>query len=343
MSLLIDAKFVTLVSHRLSRFTKKQNNLYNFRCPLCGDSKKNLRKKRGYIYPKQNQLNYTCHNCGVSTTFGNLIRQLDPDLYRQYVLERYKQGEHRESNYNDKGPECKCAPPVFNTTALFEDTECLADVPDDHYAKVWLKHRQIPTDFLSDLYFTKNFKDWVEKNDLTDVESHKLERLNDDPRIIIPFRDVDKQVTMVQGRALSSNSLRYLTVKVDKMAPKIFGLDRIDSEKHIYVTEGPFDSMFIENCLAVAGTDLTYRYPFTTSQTTIILDREPRNREIVKLVKKYIKKGFSVALFPDTIQGKDINDYVLRGMTQSQLHTMIGECTQSGLRAELALSKWRVA
>jgi len=342
MSLLIDSKFVTLVSHKLSRFTKKQNNLYNFRCPLCGDSEKNKSKKRGYIYEKNNELNYRCHNCGISTTLGNFIREIDPALYKRYIFERFKQGERRNENFSTKEPSFQFESPVFNTTELFRGLDCIADVDDCHYAKTWLLNRKIPRRFFPDLYFTLNFKKWVGEHNLHDIEEHKLDRLSDDPRIIIPFRDRSKNVTMVQGRALASNHLRYLTVKLEKTAPKIFGLERIDPMEHIYITEGPFDSMFIRNCLAVAGTDLSNHYPFTKTQTTILLDREPRNREIVKSVKKYIEDGFHVALFPDMLKGKDINDYVTAGWTTADLMRLIKQYSFSGLRAKLELAKWRI-
>ena len=92
MSAFIDGKYVNLISHRLLRFKKKSEYLWNFRCPICGDSKKSQSKARGYVYRKKNDLFYRCHNCGVGNTLGNFIKEIDPTLYKQYVIERYKGG-----------------------------------------------------------------------------------------------------------------------------------------------------------------------------------------------------------------------------------------------------------
>ena len=99
MSVYIDRKYLLLMSSRLDRFSQKKDDLYNFRCPLCGDSKKNTLKARGYVHRKANDYYYMCHNCGVSTTFGNFLKSIDETMYRQYTLDRYKDGENGHSNY----------------------------------------------------------------------------------------------------------------------------------------------------------------------------------------------------------------------------------------------------
>ena len=32
-------------------------------------------------------------------------------------------------------------------------------------------------------------------------------------------------------------------------------MDRVDKNKHVYVVEGPLDSLFVDKCIAVAGAD----------------------------------------------------------------------------------------
>ena len=88
----IDAKYISLVSARLGKFKRTKNNLYTFRCPYCGDSKKNKNKTRGYLYQVKTDFNFKCHNCGLSRSFTNFLKDQDPQLYDQYVLERYKEG-----------------------------------------------------------------------------------------------------------------------------------------------------------------------------------------------------------------------------------------------------------
>ena len=56
MSLSVESKYIRLLSHRLRNFKQKKDYVWNFSCPICGDSKKNLLKARGYVYSKGNNL-----------------------------------------------------------------------------------------------------------------------------------------------------------------------------------------------------------------------------------------------------------------------------------------------
>ena len=81
----IDIQYLHTISHKLDRFKKKSQNLYNFRCPYCGDSQKKKTKARGFVYRVKNDMFYKCHNCGKGTTVGKLIEYLDVQLYKKYV------------------------------------------------------------------------------------------------------------------------------------------------------------------------------------------------------------------------------------------------------------------
>ena len=93
MSIYIDRKYLGFVSTKLDQFRQKKTDLYNFRCPYCGDSKRNKVKARGYVYRKSNDYFFICHNCGKSTTFAKFLEQIDGTTYKQYILERYATGE----------------------------------------------------------------------------------------------------------------------------------------------------------------------------------------------------------------------------------------------------------
>ena len=95
---LVDSKYIGLVSSRLQKFKKVKSDLYNFRCPICGDSQKNKNKTRGYLYPVKNNTNFKCHNCGASMSFNNFLKELDSVLYKQYTLEKFKEG-HTGKNF----------------------------------------------------------------------------------------------------------------------------------------------------------------------------------------------------------------------------------------------------
>ena len=89
----LDVKYIQLVSPRLSLFSRKKADLYNFRCPYCGDSQKRRNKARGYFFKIKNDFVYKCHNCGMGRTLANFLKDQDTHLYDQYVMEKFKEGK----------------------------------------------------------------------------------------------------------------------------------------------------------------------------------------------------------------------------------------------------------
>ena len=140
-----------------------------------------------------------------------------------------------------------------------------------------------------------------------------------------------------QGRSLSSTGLRYITVLLDEDQPKIFGLDSIDHEKTIYITEGPFDSLLINNALAMAGADVS-GLPDNYTNRVFIYDNEPRNNEITARIERHINSGDAVVIWPDNIKEKDINDMILAGHL---VQKMIESNVYSGLTAKLKFNEWK--
>jgi len=334
----IDTKYVNLVSSRLPLFKRKQQGLYNFRCPFCGDSQKSKTKARGYLYQKKTDLFYRCHNCGQSNTFSNFLKKLDGELHKQYVLERYKEGVTGKGQ-NTADPVFKHEKPVFHTKI---NLPRISDLDDQHFAKKYLINRAIPPQFLSYLYYTEDFKGFVRKITKREYDLNEKEQ-----RIIIPFFDKNKQLITFQGRAFTNTLLRYITIKMDEDSPKIFGLDRLDLEKQFYVVEGPFDSMFLPNCIAMAGSDVNLKSQIEISSAldnhtgTMVFDNEPRNKEIISRIEKTIDNGWNVCIWPDSVACKDLNDMVLASIQGSRLIDIINTNTYNGLLAKTHLATWR--
>ena len=86
-------------------------------------------------------------------------------------------------------------------------------------------------------------------------DKYKDRVLGKDPRIILPFYDEDGELIGVSGRAINDSPLRYMTMRFRDDVPLIFNLNKVDKTKTIYVTEGPIDSLFLPNSIAVAGSD----------------------------------------------------------------------------------------
>ena len=324
----IDIKYLNLISPQLQQFKKKGDFLWNFRCPYCGDSQKSRIKARGFVYRKKNDLFYKCHNCGLGTTLGKLIQHLDSKSYDDYIMERYKSG----SQTNTPTPEFKFDEPVFRKKGVLKNLKSISDLSTDHPARKLVEKRKIPSDSFSDLYLCESFYKFT--NTLIPNKFPSLD--GDHPRLLIPFRDEEGNIFAYQGRAFGNEQPKYITIKLEDR-DKIFGLDRVDKNKHVYVVEGPLDSLFIDNCIAVAGADV----PSLDCDFTVIFDNEPRNREIVKQIKETIIRGCKVVLWPDSMNWKDINDMIIRGYTKSQIQEIITDNTFQGTAAQLRFAEWR--
>lgn len=333
MSVYIDRKFLHLISPKLERFAQKKQDLYNFRCPICGDSQTKRNKSRGYIYRKNNDYFYMCHNCNASHTFYNFIKFVDPSLLKEYALERFKNGETGNHNYTKPTFEEYKTKPTFKESINLPTIE---DLPDGHFCKDYVINRKIPKEFHSQLYYADDFKSFVQS-----IQKEKTGLIEGEKRLIIPFFDTQKNLIAFQGRALNESKIRYITIKLHDNVPKFFGLDRVDPNKKVYVVEGPIDSMFIPNAIATADSNLTKANELGFNDITLIFDNQPRNKELVKNINKAIKNGNSVCLFPETVGEKDINDMILNGCSIHELLALIDNFTFSNLRAELEFSKWK--
>ena len=335
MSVFIDRNFLLQVSPKLQRFSKKKDDLYNFRCPLCGDSQKNKTKCRGYVFRKKNDYFYMCHNCGASTTFYNFLKQVDPNLVQEYQLERYKSGETGNNNYTKpEFEEYKQEAPKFKKALELPSIDSL---PEGHFAKNYVQQRQIPEAFSSQLYYAEDFKQFVETLGIQKDGLHK-----DDKRLVIPFYDTEKNLIAIQGRSLGESKLRYITLKLHDDNKKVFGLDRIDTDELIYVVEGPIDSMFLSNAVATADSNLeSITDVLDKSKVALVFDNEPRNKEIVAKMEKAIDNHFNVVIWPEMIEKKDINDMILDGFSSDEIQDIIDNNTFVNLRAKMEFISWK--
>jgi len=322
----IDSKYIGLVSPRLDKFKRVKNNLYNFRCPYCGDSQRYKNKARGYIYQLKNDHNYKCHNCGVTRSFTNFLKDMDTLLYDQYVMERYKNGLTGKRS-NTPEPVFDFEKPVFTKHEQLEKLN-IPKASQNLQAKEYLQRRKLNPD---NFYYADKFKQWTNslKHTFEDVK-------NDEPRIIIPLF-YQNELVGFQGRSLGPNKVKYITVMLSETSPKIYGLDKVDKSKTVYVTEGPFDSTFISNSIALCGADGDID-KWGISNAVWIYDNEPRNKEIVNRISKSIDKGERVVIWDSQIKEKDINDMVLAGRDVQH----IVECNNySGLEAKLKFTTWK--
>ena len=331
MSSYIDLKFINDLSGRLSQFKKKTDYLFNFRCPHCGDSQKSKTKARAYLYRVKNDMFFKCHNCGQGQNLANFIKFVDPKLYESYLLERYKKSAPATPK-----PKFDFKPTKFTNQTPIDDLKSIKDLPEDHPARLYCVNRKIPEKYFDKLFLSDKFMTLV-----NEVKPNTYKITKDHPRLIIPFYDTTGKVFAFQGRAFGKEQPKYLTIKLDENKQKVYGLDKVTFQKPIYITEGPIDSLFIDNCLAAGGADLFLKNKIPNENITYIFDNEPRNKEIVKRMYKVIEQDFNVVIWPDEIQLKDVNDMIMSGLTKFELQDIISNNTYSKLSALTKLNYWK--
>lgn len=337
----LETKYVSLLSSRFRNFKKRGMYQWNFSCPICGDSKKNPRKARGYIFNDKGKLRYYCHNCNKPMLFRDFLKSVDLSLYNDYTKERLMAFNQEKALVDQAHDEFvkKLEKPKFIAETPLNSLKKISQLKEDHPAKLYVEKRLIPPNYHHKLFLTLKFKEFVNSVIPGKFESVEI----DEPRLIIPFLDEDRKLFGFQGRSFKKTGLRYITIMLEDR-PKLFGLDTVKAHKHIYAFEGPIDSMFIPNSVASAGgtidTDLE-AISKDRNLFTIVYDNEPRNKQIVKKISKSISLGYPVCIWPESVKEKDINSMVMSGYTTDEILDIIEENTFTGLQAELRLSLWR--
>jgi transcription elongation factor Elf1 len=320
---LIDSKYIGLLSSRLQKFKRVKSDLYTFRCPICGDSQKNKNKTRGYIYPVKNNTNFKCHNCGASLSFNNFLKQIDPTLHKQYTLEKFKEG-HTGKNFSVEEPKFEFKKPIFKKRLE------LPKASQNPIAKLYLEKRLLNPD---KFYFADKFQEW------TNTQKPTFSRIvRDESRIIIPLHTREGEIFGFQGRSLGPSKVKYITVILDDSIPKVYGLDEVSTDETIYVTEGPFDSTFVQNAIAMCGSDILLDSLNLGDDIVYVLDNEPRNKEICNRISKLIDGGKTVVIWPKAVQQKDINDMVLAGLS---VMDVLKSNTYRALEAKIKFNEWK--
>lgn len=301
------------------------------------NSHKNSRKARGYIFEENGKLIYYCHNCGISLSLISFLKQINPELYRSFCFEAFKTED--KFNYFIENKISK--KPKFVDFDIFSNLKKISELSDTTSFKQFIIKRKIPSDYYCKLFACPNFMEWT---NTIKPNSFSLKSLKfDEPRIIIPFIDKQKNIIAFQGRSLqSSNNPKYLTITLNEGVPNIFGFDSLNINELVYVLEGPIDSMFIANSIAVAGSNLSIiNKILPKDQIVLIFDNEKRNKEIVKKMEQVINNNHKIVIWPSTFYYKDINDAIINEITIDSILNTIVKNTFTELTAKLKFNEWR--
>lgn len=332
----IQRKYINIISSRLRNFKWKSEKLANCSCPFCGDSKKNKFKARFYFIRKEKTYYVHCHNCDAHMSLESFLFSIDKNIHSDYTEEKIKEKytlqptKEETSNANQN---CTIIQPQINLKKI-------SQLPNDHIAKKYVLHRQIPASKHYKIYYTNEFKKWVN----TFLPGKFRKESEDQPRIVLPFFNEKNDFFYVQSRAINSNSGdldRYITITIDDSKPKIYGLDTINFSKKHYIVEGPIDSLFLDNCIAMAGSDIPLN--FVNENSVFVYDNEPKNKELHTKMRKIIDKGYNIFIWPyNNVEKKeDINDLILKGILPNDIQKMIDENTYSGIKAIVKMMEWK--
>jgi len=332
-------KYIGLISSRLEKFKRKGSGLYNFRCPICGDSQTHTHKARAYIYEKQGNMLFHCHNCNATMSVPNFIKAIDQNVYNEMQMERLQDKKTPEQIDYEAFVD-KMKKPVFMKSGPLKGLKKVSQLSPDHRVKKLVDARKIPNPYHAKLFSCPNFKQFTNNLIPNKFDEESIER--DETRLLIPFFDKEKRLHAYQGRALGNSKVKYITIILDDSVPKVYGLDSVNFDKTTYVFEGPIDSMFIPNSIATAGGDLVSAIGTLNDKQNLVIvyDNEPRSKDTIKKLDKAIMQGYSVCIWPDNLEHKDINDMVLAGLTSEFIQFIIKSNTYRDLAAKMALTKW---
>lgn len=331
---LIDQKYIRFLSSRLKNFKDKGNGVFEF-SHSCESAAS--RKRRGYFYKKGSGYNFFCHNCQESTKFFKFLQHTDTMLYKEYQLEVFKDSMTTSTKKQEEIVEKK--EEVSKTLSVVTGLVPYRDLPETHPAWKYVLDRKIPESMYSDIYFCRDFYPWAAKF------NKQFEKVTTkEPRLVIPYRTRTGEVFAFTCRAYGKSERKYIEIKLDPEIELIYGLDRLNTAKTIYCLEGPIDSMFVPNSIAVGGASYSGDF-FNKYKHNIVIvpDNDwKRNKDVANQIEKMAKNGFKVALLPDTWTAKDINKAVQDGgYTSEEIVKIIDQSVKQGpeLLLDIALRR----
>jgi len=332
----LERTYIIQISSQLSQFEKKRKDLWNCRCPICGDSKTNPYKKRFYIFPHEGAYWTKCHNCSYSQPFKSFLKNFDNSAYKQYILDELEgKGKGLKDRFNPSYLKKKIKKKVKVKGFSYDSLINFEDLSLEHPARIYVSNRKIPFDRI---FYCPDFSSFI---NILHVDHYKISYKNShEPRIIIPFYREDGLSTVFQARAFSSKEgLRYITIKEHEQELKIYGLDRVDYNKTVFILEGPIDSMMIPNAISMSG--ISAFLPEGLRDVIFVFDNEPRKYDVVKSMKKRLLSGEKVVILPERIKYNDLNDMIVNGnMTSEKVLDILMDNVYNGSIGIMRLNKW---
>lgn len=325
----IHTKYIQLVSPNLRNFKRKSNELYNFSCEFCGDSQRDKRKARGYIYENNGKVKFKCHNCNKSLYFDSFLKHIDPNLFNQFKFEIFKENNPKFIHQQKSVVKPEVTDDLLNyVSPVIQNDEAIK----------YLESRKIPKEKWNKIYFSNNLKNI---SNIFNNKAYDEIKFYDEPRLILPIYSINNKLIGIISRSIIQNTkLRYLNLRIDNDDPMIYNLNNVDMSMPKIIVEGAFDSLFLKNSLAVDGSDFNKASKYIDKDKDILVfDNQNRNKELIKQIEKMISLNYRICIWPENINGKDINEMILNGVKNIQKIIEIN--TFEGLNLKLKFAEWR--
>jgi DNA primase len=329
-----EVEFINKISTYLDNFSQKGHGKYNFSCPLCGDGKTGYKTRAWFL--ERDSYYFHCFNCSAQMSLSNFLKLKFPDVYNEYVFAKLsKNKKNQEIVFKEKED-------IDLTTHNYIKSLLK---PLNEEALKYLKGRKIPEKHFKDIYIIENFQD------LNKVEKYKETKFLKESRIVIPLYNDKGVIIGIISRAISADlKKRYINLKFydESVVYNLYdkhGNFKINLNKTLYIVEGAFDSLFLDNAIAVNTSDLLMVKRVLNTRLlnnlsiVYVPDNDKRNKEIINIYNKIISAGEKIVIMPDYIKGKDINEIILKNNVN--IVELLKENTFKDLSAHLRVVSWR--
>lgn len=339
--------------YRLVRFSPLK---INCRCNLCGDSEKSKIKARFWCNEKDGVLLTGCFNCGHHSNFISYCKDNHPDIFKELMFNRYRSEESVTNNKVNEFEKINqlsqnSLSSLANLVKNIQEKSKLEiqlqkfgtkvrNLPKNHPVFQYMISRKIPLKSWEYFYFTDRWQEFVNS-----INPESYQKFIPENRLVMCIKDFDGRITAVQGRSLTKDSRnKYITIKEHDTSNKIFGLDKVDLTKTVFLTEGIVDSLFIDNAIAITGGSMEFNdIPIPKEKRVFVWDNEPYAEHTVQRIEKAVKNGENIVLFDNVNwKSKDINDLIIKeGISAKSVNEYLNQNIINGLHAELRFKNWR--
>tara|TARA_R110000787_G_scaffold100723_1_gene205790 strand:+ start:7518 stop:8543 length:1026 start_codon:yes stop_codon:yes gene_type:complete len=315
---------------------KKYNSVYEGGCNVCNEGKSWGRKRRLYYIPKKELI--FCQNCGWSSRPLKWISH-STGMSVEDILAEAKQESCIDLNHDLDRISIGSK---HNDTTLPDDSINLFDpiqirfyrgTPMVLRALDYIKLRKL------DVAVNRPKSLWISLSDYTHQN-----------RLVLPFYENGK-IIHYQTRSITDDGKPSYLSKVNSDKP-LFNYDNIDSDlDYIFICEGPIDSFFVQNGVAVAGIQKDCKTDgFNSSQRSQldrfiglkpiwVLDSQHLDETSMKRSLALIERGDNVFIWPKDfgMKFKDLNEMACSLNIKKIPSKFILKNTYSGMKAKYKL------